>query len=353
MGRAPPQVLWFDDGYVEDYTIIYPLLKKYKVTGVLAIVTSRVGKRGFLNIEQLKLMMSEGWQIASHSVTHRNFKKLTLEEADWELQTSKRWIQENLGVTPRMFMPPYSLRAMTPPQKQRALSHYPFICAETQHFHSNHFRLDWTRDLADFSGTDVNWNSEKREGVADFERASLRKFLKNIELTSEFWRGDLHELNLPSLPKLPEGYTLKAVIANEVSDKHKIAWQRLNEKEWSVPDDALVFFIEFNDAVVATEYAHARKGVGTLHSAIVDTRHRKKGFYRLMSLSGLQHLVRQGITVFELHTNIRMLWHFWTTLGFKKVNTISPHAQSRAFWLRKTQGVTSQVPDEVYVICYK
>jgi peptidoglycan/xylan/chitin deacetylase (PgdA/CDA1 family) len=331
MGRSPPQKLWFDDGYVEDYTIIFPLLKRYNIVGTLAIVTGRVGKRGFLNVDQLKIMMNEGWKIASHSVTHRNFKRLSLEEVDSELRRSKEWIQNNLGVTPIMFVPPYGLKGITEAQKQQILQYYPFICMETQHFHSNNFRLDWSRDLADFSETDVDWNSELRQGVAEYERATLRKFLENIELHSGFWRAELHTLNLPNPPKMPEGYTLKSVIANDVSDKHKMAWQRLNEKkEWSVPGDALVFFILFDGNLVATEYALARNGIGTLHSAIVDDHHRKKGFYRLMSLSGIQYLIQQGITVFELHTNIGILWHFWHSLGFRKVYRISLHAQSQS-----------------------
>lgn len=331
MGRTPPQAIWFDDGYIEDYTIIYPLLKRYNVVGSLAIVTSRIGKRGFLNVDQMKIMMNEGWKVASHSVTHRNFKKLTLEQTDWELRTSKEWIQENLGVTPIMFMPPYGVKEITETQKQQILQYYPFICTEPQHFHSRHFRVDWNLKLVDLSGADVNWNKEVRQDVSEYERATLRKFLEDIKLNSGFWRGDLHELYLPSPPKLPEGYTLKSFVANEVSDKDKLVWQRLNEKKkWSVPSDALVFFIKFNDTIVATEYALSRNGVGTLHSAIVDNHHRRHGFYRLMSLSGIQYLVQQGITVFELHTNIRILWHFWYSLGFRKVYRISPHAQSQS-----------------------
>jgi len=331
MGKSPPHNLWFDDGYLEDYTVIYPVLKRYNLTGILALVTGRIGRKGFLNIEQLKIMLSDGWKVASHSVTHRNFNKLSLEQVDWELRTSKEWIETNLGVTPIIFLPPYGVREITKLQKRHVLDYYRFNCTEPQHFHSRHFRLDWSREDADFSGADPKWNQEVREGVAEYERGMLRKLLEDIELNSGFWRGDLHELKLPSSPELPEGYTLKSVVANQASNKHKIAWQQLNEKQkWSVPNDALVFFVEFGDTVVATEYALSRNGVGTLHSAMVDERHRKQGFYRLMSLLGIQHLIKQGITVFELHTNIRILWHFWYSLGFRKVYRVSPHAQSQS-----------------------
>lgn len=329
MGRSPPQDIWFDDGYVEDYTIIYPLLNKYNVTGTLAIITSRVGKPGFLNINQLKIMMREGWKVASHSVTHRDFKRLTFEEADWELQTSKEWIEKNLGVTPLMFMPPYGLHAITRAQKQHVLSYYPTICAETQHFHSRHFRLDWIRQDADFSGTDANWNKEVRQAIAEYERKSLMKILQNIELNSGYFKCNKNEIKVPHAT-LPLGYTVRSMYGSEANKRDKTAWEALYGKKWHVPNDGYVFFLEFNGNVIGTYFVVYRDGVGTFHSSTVDEEHRRKGLYRYMTRIAIQHLINEGITEFEIQP-APILWNFWRSLGFRKVYTISSHSKSGAF----------------------
>jgi len=154
------------------------MLKRYNLTGILAIVTGRVGKRGFLNVDQLKTMIGDGWKVASHGVTHRNFRNLTLEEADWELRTSKQWIEKNLGVTPIIFLPPYGPNEINRLQKKHCLSYYPLICQEPLHFHSRHFRHGWTREDADF-GADPDWNRQVRQGVTEYERATLQKILEN------------------------------------------------------------------------------------------------------------------------------------------------------------------------------
>lgn len=131
--------------------------------------------------------------------------------------------------------------------------------------------------------------------------------------------------------ELPDGYVLRSIKAEKVSDRDKMAWERLMGRKWSPPYDAQVFFVEFNGVIVASEYAVARNGIGTFHSGMVHEQHRRKGFYRIMSLHGLQYLMTQGITVFEIDTNYKILGHFWRSIGFKQVSEVAPHAHAGFF----------------------
>ena len=112
-------IIWFDDGYEVTYTQAYPVMKPIGLTGIIALATGLVGQnaqigtqppRQMLSLEQLRELVAEGWEIASHGVNHPyKFNELSHDETIWEVTESKRWIKENLGVTPTKFVVPRHL----------------------------------------------------------------------------------------------------------------------------------------------------------------------------------------------------------------------------------------------------
>lgn len=323
--KEPPHTLWFDDGYEEDYTVIFPLLQKRNIQGILAICTSEIGHNGFLKVDQIKEMMNAGWKIASHSVTHRDFLGLSLLEVEQELKMSKEWIQQNLFVEPKSFMPPFGLVNITKAQKKLALKYYPSLCKEKYHFHSRHFQ-----------GNNLNLLGGKMSPItAEHEREMLDKIIKKIDTESPFFQANINDLKFPPLPKLPVGYTLQVMKGKEVNPTFRDAWIQLNDAEpqgWYVPDDATIFFITYKNEVVATEFVFGRNGIGALHAGYVMPQHRKQRLYTLMGLLGIQQLISEGCTIFELHTGVKRIWHFWNvTMGFRRVAKVSPHARGNAF----------------------
>ncbi|MFB6140542.1 MAG: polysaccharide deacetylase family protein [Halosimplex sp.] len=63
--------LTFDDGYVEDYEDIYPVLAERDVPASLAIVPEWLGEEGHLTVEQLHELVGEGWEVMAHGRRHR------------------------------------------------------------------------------------------------------------------------------------------------------------------------------------------------------------------------------------------------------------------------------------------
>ena len=62
-GRLPdrPVLITFDDGYVDNYTTAYPILKKYNLKATIFVVTGFLGKRkGYLTWDQMREMEKNG-----------------------------------------------------------------------------------------------------------------------------------------------------------------------------------------------------------------------------------------------------------------------------------------------------
>jgi peptidoglycan/xylan/chitin deacetylase (PgdA/CDA1 family) len=87
--------LRFDDGLTSHYTVARERMDTYGYRGVSAVITAFVGTTGYLTLSQLKDMQDRGWDIVSHSVTHRFFTELTDPEVISELGDSQKWLIDN------------------------------------------------------------------------------------------------------------------------------------------------------------------------------------------------------------------------------------------------------------------
>ncbi len=86
-------VLTFDDGYEDNYTVAFPLLRKYGFAGTFFVVTSSVGRRDHLTSAQIRAMAQAGMDIESHGVHHVDFSRLSMTEARSELLQSRKTIE--------------------------------------------------------------------------------------------------------------------------------------------------------------------------------------------------------------------------------------------------------------------
>ena len=105
-----PVTLCFDDAYEEVYTIGFPILREYGIRGTLGIITDEIGGsfEGYpiMNLEQIKELYNNGWEIASHSITHPFLTTLTDEEVINELLNSRNTLR-GFGFKVNAFEVPY------------------------------------------------------------------------------------------------------------------------------------------------------------------------------------------------------------------------------------------------------
>lgn len=101
-------VLTFDDGYENNYTELFPLLKKYKFRATIFMITSYVDKNAdFLTSAQLKEMDHYGVDIESHTVNHDHLKTLTKEKQLETLSQSKAFLEKLLNKEIKFIAYPY------------------------------------------------------------------------------------------------------------------------------------------------------------------------------------------------------------------------------------------------------
>jgi peptidoglycan/xylan/chitin deacetylase (PgdA/CDA1 family)/glycosyltransferase involved in cell wall biosynthesis len=127
-GRRPlaefprrPIVLTFDDGYLDNYTNLLPLMQQYGYRGVLYLLgdfevrhnqwdlaADPTEPRAELMSEaQKQAFVAAGWEIGAHTLTHPRLAGLPAAEAAHELAASKAELERRLGINILSFAYPY------------------------------------------------------------------------------------------------------------------------------------------------------------------------------------------------------------------------------------------------------
>lgn len=107
---SKPVCITFDDGYLDSYTIVYPMMKEFGYPWTLFLITDDVGKSyNRMTWEQLKEMADSGAvTIANHTLSHPKLHNLpTRAEKENEIIGANKALKYHLGIDNLWFAYPY------------------------------------------------------------------------------------------------------------------------------------------------------------------------------------------------------------------------------------------------------
>lgn len=102
-----PVVITFDDGYEDNYTNAYRVMKKYNFTGSVFMVSNYVNGTGFLKMSQLQELQANGWIIGGHTANHIDLATVNKTEAIKELKESRDDLEKQLNYKMKYFAYPF------------------------------------------------------------------------------------------------------------------------------------------------------------------------------------------------------------------------------------------------------
>ena len=113
-------MITFDDGYEDNYTLAFPILKKYNFKAVIYLMShlkynkwdvensgNPEKKFELMNDEMIKEMGEYGIEFGGHTMNHKKLAKISLKEAKEEIIISKEVLEEKLGKKLLSFAYPY------------------------------------------------------------------------------------------------------------------------------------------------------------------------------------------------------------------------------------------------------
>lgn len=96
-----PVFMTFDDGYEDNYTELFPILKKYNVKATIFVISGKVGQPYYLTEAQIKEMSDSGLvSIQSHTVSHGDVRTMTPEQKEYEAAFSQLSLARITGKIP-------------------------------------------------------------------------------------------------------------------------------------------------------------------------------------------------------------------------------------------------------------
>jgi peptidoglycan/xylan/chitin deacetylase (PgdA/CDA1 family) len=87
-----PIVVSFDDGYLSDYQIALPALRRLRWPGVLNLLVDNV-RPGDLTRGEVNRLLAAGWELDAHTVSHADLTTLDPTRLRYEVAGSRRYLR--------------------------------------------------------------------------------------------------------------------------------------------------------------------------------------------------------------------------------------------------------------------
>ncbi len=103
-----PVMITLDDGWENQFTYAFPILKKYHDPGVFYIYSRAIGVKHYMTWDEVRTLASSGMEIGGHTRSHPELPKIKeLALLNEELADSKKVIEKQIGQPIKDFAYPF------------------------------------------------------------------------------------------------------------------------------------------------------------------------------------------------------------------------------------------------------
>ena len=95
--RRESVVIAFDDGYEDNYTAAFSILKQFGFPATFFISPELIGTEGFMSWKQVKEMQEAGYVFGSHGMTQSYLPDLSRDKLRYEIAESKKVLERQLN----------------------------------------------------------------------------------------------------------------------------------------------------------------------------------------------------------------------------------------------------------------
>lgn len=103
-----PVVLTFDDGYIDHYDYVFPVLQRHGFTATFFIITNTAdhASPAYMNWSQIRTMADAGMHMEPHTKSHRDLRQRDYDFLIYEILGSQQSLDAHVENVPRMFSYP-------------------------------------------------------------------------------------------------------------------------------------------------------------------------------------------------------------------------------------------------------
>ncbi len=105
---ANPVILTFDDGYIDHYSVVFPILQEFGFTGTFFIITAFVDNNtpNYMNWSQVIEMSNANMDIETHTKNHPDLTNRSYDFIVYEILGSIESIESHTNTQPNIFSYP-------------------------------------------------------------------------------------------------------------------------------------------------------------------------------------------------------------------------------------------------------
>ncbi|MDZ7723462.1 MAG: polysaccharide deacetylase family protein [candidate division KSB1 bacterium] len=98
----------FDDGFQSVFQYAFPILERYHIKATVFVIPAFTGqfntwdvtfgtRARLMNWDELGMLCRAGWEIGSHTLTHKDLRRISRSQRTRELQRSRNLLQQHLN----------------------------------------------------------------------------------------------------------------------------------------------------------------------------------------------------------------------------------------------------------------